>query len=92
MYQAPLRHCEGDIVPNSYAVFLVSSVSLEQHKRAVDRGANLDSAISRVHDDTDPDRIFYHAELDNVALAAVRADPGVDFVECNRRAHIAVGL
>ena len=79
-------------MPNSYAVFLRPGVSLEQHKLAVGHGADLNSAISRVHDNLDPARILYHAKLDEGLLAAVRADSGVDFVECNLRAHIAVGL
>lgn len=92
MYQAPMYHCEEDIVPNSYIVFLSPGVSLEQHKRSVGPGADLDSAISRVHDNWDPNRIIYSADLEDGPLAAVRVDTGVDLIECNARVHIAVGL
>ena len=79
-------------MPNSYAVLFVPGVSLQQHKQAIGRKADLNSAISRVHDHTDQDRIFYHAGLDGGGLAAVRAELVVDFVECNRSAHVVVGL
>ena len=90
MYEAPLRHCDGDIVPNRYIVFLARGNSLEQHKRVLGDDVDLDSAITNIFD-SDPGQIHYGAELHTGALAAVRADPGVDFVECNRWVYGAAG-
>ena len=69
---------------NTYSVFLFPGVSLEQHKLAIDRGADLDSATIFVRHDVDMDQIYYHAKLDDDLLASVRSDTGVDFVECSQ--------
>lgn len=82
--QAPLRQCGEGVVLNTYSVFLFPGVSLEQHKLAIDRGADLDSATIFVRHDVDMDQIYYHAKLDDDLLASVRSDTGVDFVECSQ--------
>ena len=89
-YQAPIYGCDGpekDRVPHKYAVFLHHGCSLEQHKRAVGEGADLDSAIKFVFPETPWYGLYYSAELDDSALSAVRADLVVDMVECVRRVY-----
>lgn len=90
-YTAPLHHCEGDVVPDSYAVSLFPGVSLEQHKATVGREAKLESGINGIVDDWRSDQIIYTVKLDHPALAAVRADAGVKLVECNGRANTEGG-
>ena len=89
-YQAPLYGCDGpseDRVHQSYMIFLHHGCSLEQHKQAVGEEADVDSAIKFVFPETAQYGLYYRAELGDSALAAVRADLGVDMVECNRRAY-----
>ena len=88
-YEAPLQ-CDvpaEEIVPESYIVFLSQGCSLEKHKETVGDGADLDNAIKYVWDEEASHPLYYSAELDDGSLAAVRADEGVSFVECNRRIH-----
>ena len=89
-YQAPVL-CEApepDIIPESYSVFLHSGYSLDQHKATIGDKTNLAVAISTIFNDTpSAGELLYMAELDDTSLAAVRADVGVDLVECNRRVH-----
>ena len=86
-YQAPLLLCqEPSVLPDQYWVILHHGHSLEQHKRAVGNGTDLDSAIQtfiQEHEEHESQGAFYFADLNNADLAAVRADIGVDFVECN---------
>ncbi len=90
VHQAPLRHCEGDIVTGEYSVFLLPGTTFEEHERAVAPSVDLASMVSRVHDNLEPGRTIYMAKLNDDALAVIRADSGVDFVECNRWAYAAV--
>ena len=90
LYQAPL-YCDGpkgDLIPQKCFVYLHHGCSLEQHKRAVDEGANLDSAIKHVFPEDERLGLCYDAKLDDNALTAVRSDLVVDMVECEYYAHL----
>ena len=92
MTEALLIRCEGpeeDRDPDGYIVYLAPSYSLEQHKETVGSGADLDAAIEFLFDDVRPDQIYYIAKLDEGSLAAVRADLGVVYVECDWKAYKA---
>ena len=85
---APRVNCnvpEEIILPNSYSIILKSGYSLEQHKQAVGRGADLDAATEDVLDEPLPGfQTTYFAKIEDTSLlAAIRADPGVDFIECD---------
>ena len=88
-YQAWM-HCNApdeDIIPNSYFVFLHWGYPLDEHKQAMKPKVSLDGHIERVFEQTHSYGTYYAAKLDNASLEAVRADVGVDFVECNRRIY-----
>ena len=89
-YSAPIINCgpPEDIVPDNYFVFLAPGYTVEQHKQAVHQRANLDSAITGVLDLRITDYIYYGAVLSDAALADVRADPNVDFIECEHVVHL----
>lgn len=88
-YEAPLHLCDSPTrVPHEYIVFLHFGYSLEQHKQAVGNGADLDSAITNIFPETTNHGLYYNAELPNASLAAVRADIGVDMVECNSEVYL----
>jgi hypothetical protein len=70
-------------------VYLHHGSSLEQHKQTVGEGANLDSTINHVFLETEQYGLCYHAHLNDSALAAVRSDLVVDFVECDYEAHLS---
>lgn len=87
--EAPLRLCDDPMrVPNEYFVFLQSGYSLEHHKQAVGNGTDLGSAITHVFPETESHGLYYCAELHDASLVAVRADFGVDMVECNLEAFL----
>jgi hypothetical protein len=91
LYQATLR-CDGpkeDLIPQAYMVYLHHGCSLEQHKRTVGEGADLDSAIRHVFLETEQYGFIYEVKLNDSALAAVRSDLVVDFVECEYEAHLS---
>lgn len=83
-YKAPLRLCDlKSRVPNSYVVFLHFGYGLETHEKVVGNGVDWDNAIKFVFEETKDYGLYYSAKLDEEALAAVRADIGVDMVECD---------
>ena len=80
-YRAPLMLCEiEDKYPDLYIVILAPGVSVEEHTRRVGNG--LQAAINRVSDNLYPDKIVYSAKLGAHLLDDVRADSGVELVEC----------
>jgi len=83
---------QSQLIPDTYIVSLASSYSLEQHKRRTGRGVDLERAIldvGQVNDVLLGDITVYEAKSDDVSLVdAVRADPGVLFVECKGRVHL----
>ena len=86
-YQAPLRGCDDKDhrpIAQSYEVLLLPGHSLEEHKRAICvAAASLDLIF--MFPGTHGLGIYYRCDqLDDNALAAVRADVGVDKVECVR--------
>ena len=88
-YQAPLQ---GDdlpgVVPQSYVIFLHKDYSLEDHKAKLTDSVDLDKAIEFVFPETSRHGLYYTATLDDDALESVRADEGVDMVECNRKVEL----
>jgi hypothetical protein len=81
-HQAPLKLCNiEDKHPDEYLVYLTPGVSLEEHKERIGNG--LLDAIHRVFDNLYLDKVLYNAQLGAELLDAVRADPGVELVECN---------
>lgn len=88
-YEAPLHLCDSrTLVPRQYAVFLHSGYSLEEHKQAVGNGADLNSSITNVFPERADHGLYYTAELHNASLDAVRADTGVDMVECDSELYL----
>lgn len=56
---------------------------MEEHKQALGNSTNLDSAITHIFPEYGPHGLYYAAHLDDASLAAVRAEIGVDMVECD---------
>jgi hypothetical protein len=84
-YKAPLLGCDQPgVLEHDYIVFLHPGHSLSVHKQNVSNVVDLSSAIDYVFEETKSHGLYYHAILSDTALAAVRADRGVDMVECNR--------
>lgn len=82
-YQAPLHLCDSPArIPHEYIVFLRLGYTLKEHKLIIGEGADLDSIIIFPEEGMHP--LYYAATLQNASLTAVRADVGVDLVECNR--------
>jgi hypothetical protein len=82
--EAPLYLCDSaHRVPDSYCVFLCPGYSLEQHQQAIVNTTNLDVAIQHLFPETHLYGTYYCATMDNIALAAVRADRSVEMIECN---------
>jgi hypothetical protein len=86
-YTAPLRGCDGplDLIKDSYTVFLHRTYALDQHKTfLVEHGVDWDTAFDEiVSSENESHGIIYGAILDDDALAAVRADIGVDLILCD---------
>ena len=86
-YQAPLRGCDDDDhrpIAQSYEVLLHPGHTLEEHKRAIGVAAAYLDILFKFPE-THGQGIYYRCDrLDDNALAAVRADIGVDKVECVR--------
>jgi hypothetical protein len=83
-------YCGGpseDIIANSYIVFLHWGYSLAEHKQTVS-DIDLDPLIKIIFEETANHGLYYSVELEEGALEVVRADWGVDMVECDRRAHL----
>ena len=91
-YEAPVRLCDLESrVPDSYVVFLHFGCGLETHKQVVGDGVDWDNAVQFVFEETKNHGLYYSANLDEVGLAAVRADIGVDMVECDLYAELIRG-
>jgi hypothetical protein len=85
---APEVNCnvlEENLLRNSYSVILKSGYSFEQHKQAVGRSIELDAVTEEVLDYPFPGfQITYFAKIEDPSLLdSIRADPGVEFVECD---------
>ena len=90
-YKAPLENCDlPNAVPDDYVVYLKPGYSLQQHEQTIG-SAILDGSVKYVYDDILPNQICYNAKFGTDAIAAVRADPGVEMVECNLQRQ-AMGL
>lgn len=81
-YQAPLLNCEDpNRDPDYFMVCLAPGYSLKKHKETV-TGVDFDAIVEFVLDI--PDQVIYSAKLADDSLAEIRADVGVDVVQCDR--------
>lgn len=89
-YEAPLHACDNpeEVVPQKYTVFLHAGYSLEQHKQTVGDAVDFESAIRHIFPETSRHGLYYDGTLNDSELAAVRADLGVDMVECVGKVHL----
>lgn len=88
-------HVPPDLLDkDEYSIILKCGHTMEQHKRAVGRSSEIDAVIQKVLDYPFPGfQVTYFARVeDGGLLNAIRADPGVDFVECDivQEADLAV--
>lgn len=96
VWTAPLE-CNGDPdpeLPDRYTVYLHSGYSLSQHKHTLRDLVDLDQAIDHETPVSGEGRLFEHfysAHLNDTALAAARADLGVDLVACERNVYLDMG-
>ena len=91
-YKAPFHLCELESrVPDSYFVFLHFGYDLETHQTVVGNGIDLNDAIKSVAEENERHGVRYRAELDDEDLTAIRADIGVDMVECELYAELIAG-
>lgn len=96
VWTAPLECNSGPDpeLPNRYLVFLHRGYSLLEHKDIVRDLVDLDQAIDHdaiVSGEGGLYELFYSAHLNDTALAAVRADLGVDAVACERTIQLEAG-
>ena len=96
VWTAPLEcNSEADaVVPERYTVYLHRGYSLLQHKHTLRDLVDLDQAIDHEVPGSGPDKVFetfYSARLNEAALAAVRADLGVDMVACEQNVYLDTG-
>lgn len=88
-YEAPLHLCDSlTLVPHKYIVFLHFGYSLKEHKQAVGNDTDLDSGITNIFPETANHGLDYAANLKKASLDAVRADIGVDMVECESEVYL----
>lgn len=95
---APLFNChtpEEKLVRNNYSIVLKPGHSIEQHKLAVGRGSDIDAATKSIIDVDDfmGSQIVYDAMIEDVSLlCSIRADYGVELVECEVQDVIPMGV
>ena len=94
---APQFNCDvpkENLLRNSYSVILKSGYSFAQHKQAVGRSVELDAVTEEVLDHPFPGfQITYYAKIEDPSLLdSVRADPGVEFVECDVLEDFSMGI
>lgn len=85
---APQINCnapEDILEKGSYSVVLASGYTIARHKQTVGRADDIDAVTENILDHPFPGfQITYFARIaDQTLLRAIRADPGVDFVECD---------
>lgn len=89
-YLAPMHACDipaEEIIPQSYIVFLHRGYTLEEHKRTIGGAVDFDT-VTHIFPEHRIHGLYYAIELEDHELVAVRADIGVDMVECNMRVHL----
>ncbi|TVY27984.1 hypothetical protein LHYA1_G003487 [Lachnellula hyalina] len=80
-YRAPLHNCDYEsLVPNSYVIYLTPGHSLEQHSEAV--GKDMKPLVHHVFDMYTEKVVYVGRPVDGSLLEAIRADEGVELVEC----------
>lgn len=89
-YEAPLRLCDSpDAIQGDYIVCLKRGHSLQQHKETI--GIDLSPFMDDfIFEETSTHGLCYGAKFDDARLAIVGADSGVNFVECDLKARLAV--
>lgn len=91
IYSAPMRLCDAEKrIPDEYIVYLDRGHTLEDHQRIVGDVVDLQQVIGTTFPVTNG--LFYTAKLQNAALNAVRADVGVEMLECQFESHIVEGV
>lgn len=93
LYRAPFRQCDGpmeDLIPDSYVVWLAKGHTLQQHKQVLGGSFDLDSMVIAVFQ-CNPGRVCYEVKADDSSISAIRADAGVDYIDCNYRVHMFDG-
>jgi hypothetical protein len=94
-HRAQLRRCdlpEEYLAPDRYIVYLVPGYPLKQHKQLVGDQLPLGFAIEDVLTKSKhAGYACYTTELNATALEIVRADPGVDYIECDSEGVLKEG-
>jgi hypothetical protein len=81
-YQAPLRGCgEGDVVSQSYIVYLAPGHSLEQHSAIIKK--DITPYVEHIYDMYTEKVVYVGKRIDQDLLQAIRADKRVELVECD---------
>lgn len=93
-YKAPLLSCDDpkEVVPDEYQVFLHQGYLLDDHKALVGDAVDFDSATRIFMNETASHGLINRAHFDKDALTAVRADVGVDLVECDTWSYLPVEI
>jgi hypothetical protein len=95
-YEAPLvnkpENSGFELVPNAYTVGLQPGYMLDQHEATI--GISLRSYINYVFDQPYREYVAYSAhDVHDTILVAIRADPGVAWVEVQRKPELeAAGM
>jgi hypothetical protein len=84
-YEAPLRRSRRCyIYPGQFIVYLIPGHSLPAHSKTI--GIDITPYIIETFDRTYKDRIAYACKgVDDKLLASIRADLGVDHVDCESK-------
>ena len=79
-HKANLVNCDAsDVLPGEYIVHLANGVTWKEHKQ---RLGHMFSRIRQVFEMDWSDEVWYSVEMEEKALAVIRADEDVEFVEC----------
>lgn len=90
-YRAPLHNCDYEsLVPNSYVIYLTPGHSLEKHSEAV--GKDIKPFVHHVFDMYTEKVVYVGRPVDGGLLEAIRADEGVELVECEDEPQLDDGL
>jgi len=98
IYRAPLVNggSSSEKVAGSYIVYLRPGYSFEQHKTTVSGAVDLEQRVAHVWPrdlGLTADCVSYCTkDVDDTALAVIRADPGVEMVECDSVVTLDMGM
>jgi hypothetical protein len=82
-FETPLRWCREPIVPNEYIVRLKPDHSLREHSKAINTDIESHLVSTRVYENH-YSVAYWAKDINEEMLAAIQADDGVFFVNCNR--------